>query len=92
MGGQSAWKMATAVLSLMVLASALSVVYVKHQSRQLFIQLQGLNSQRDELEVDWWRLQLEEGYWSTHARIDQKARESLGMRIPQPADVTIVNE
>ena len=51
MGGQSAWKMATAVLSLMVLASALSVVYVKHQSRQLFIQLQGLNSQRDELEV-----------------------------------------
>jgi len=92
MDGPAVWKVTTAILSLAVLVSALAVVYVKHESRQLFIQLQGLNSQRDELEVDWWRLQLEEGYWSTHARIDQKARESLGMRIPQPADVTIVNE
>jgi len=82
----------TGLLAALVLISALGAVYVKHQSRRLFTELQSLHSMRDELDVDWWRLQLEESYWSTHARIDLEARESLGMRIPQPSDVTIVNE
>jgi len=85
-------RLTAGLLAVLVLLSALAVVYVKHQSRRLFTELQGLHSVRDELDVDWWRLQLEESYWSTHARIDLEARESLGMRIPQPADVTIVNE
>ena len=78
-------------LLLMTLFSSLGVVYVTHESRRQFTLLQQLNSQRDELVVDWWRLQIEESYWSTHARIDREARERLGMHIPQPLDVIIVS-
>lgn len=79
-------------LLLLVVVSALSVVYVTHESRRMFTRLQQLNAQRDELVVDWWRLQIEESYWSTHARIDREARERLGMHIPQPSDVIIVGQ
>ena len=79
-------------LLVMTLLSSLAVVYVTHESRRQFTLLQQLNSQRDELVVDWWRLQIEERYWSTHARIDREARERLGMHIPQPLDVIIVSQ
>ncbi|MCW8846359.1 MAG: cell division protein FtsL [Gammaproteobacteria bacterium] len=79
-------------LLLLTLLSSLAVVYTTHESRRQFTHLQQLNSQRDELVVDWWRLQIEESYWSTHARIDREARERLGMHIPQPSDVFIVSQ
>jgi cell division protein FtsL len=79
-------------LLMMILLSSLAVVYTTHESRRQFTRLQQLNAERDELVVDWWRLQIEESYWSTHARIDREARERLGMRIPKPSDVFIVSQ
>jgi cell division protein FtsL len=79
-------------LLLLTLLSSLVVVYTTHEARRQFTHLQQLNSQRDELVVDWWRLQIEESYWSTHARIDREARVRLDMHIPQPSDVYIVSQ
>ncbi len=72
------------------IASALGVVYARHESRKAFIELQELFSQRDELDIDWDRLLIEQSTWATHARIEQIARERLNMRVPDPADVVIV--
>lgn len=80
------------ILGLMVsvLFSALSVVYTKHQSRKLFVELQTLNSERDQMSVEWGKLQLEQSTWATRGRVERLARNKLQMTIPSPDNVVIV--
>ena len=40
-------------LWMVLLASAVAVVWSTHETRSLFIQLQGLNSERDKLDIAW---------------------------------------
>ena len=68
-----------AVLVPVVLSSALGVVYAKHQSRKLFVQLNELQQQRDAMNVEWGQLQLELSTWATNGRIEQLARQRLRM-------------
>lgn len=85
------WRMLLpALLALLVLASAVAVVVTKHHSRRLFVELERLTVERDELNIDWGRLQLEQSTWSTHGRIEQVAHERLHMRLPGPAEIRIV--
>ncbi len=68
-----------AVLIPLVLGSALGVVYAKHQSRKLFVQLNEYQQQRDAMNVEWGQLQLELSTWATNGRIEQVARQRLRM-------------
>ena len=81
---------ATGLLALAVFASALAVVYAKHENRRLFVELQGLQTTRDEMNVEWGQLQLEQSTLATHARIDAAARTQLDMIAPAPDTVVIV--
>ena len=78
------------VLLLVVMASALGVVYSKHQSRRLFVELQALNSGRDALDIDWGRLQLEQSTLATPIRIENMARQRLGMFVPAADRIKII--
>ena len=49
----------TLIVGLLLVATALGVVWSRHQSRKVFVELQRLEYQRDELNVEWGRLQLE---------------------------------
>jgi len=80
----------TGLLALAVFASALAVVYAKHENRRLFVELQGLQTARDEMNVEWGQLQLEQSTLATHARIDAAARTQLDMIAPAPDTVVIV--
>lgn len=71
--------------------SAILVVVVKHESRKLFVELQGLERVRDELNVNWGRLKLESGYLAAHDRIRSVAQSHLGMDRPDPGQMAIVN-
>jgi len=80
----------TITLLAAVMFSAIGVVYSYHLSRTLFIELQRLQAQRDNLNQDWGRLQLEQSTWATHARIEGIARKQLGMSQPNFGDVVVV--
>jgi len=85
------------VLSIMILlivtfVSAISVVYVKHYNRKLFVELQQLEKQRDEMEVEWGQLQLEQNTWATHARIERIATEKLQMVTPGSTDIIYIKQ
>ncbi len=73
-----------------VLGSALGVVYAKHQTRKLFVELQGMQKVQDDLQIDWGRLQLEQATWATHGRIESVARERLDMHTPTADDVVVI--
>ena len=73
-----------------VLASAVTAVYARHEARNLFVELERLNSERDHLNIEWGRLRLEQSTWATHARVEALAREELRMKIPQATEVVLV--
>lgn len=79
-----------AALALGVMLSALAVVYTKHHSRQLFIELEALKSQRDDLNIEWNRLMLEQATWATPTRIEAIARDRLQMTLPPAEKIVIV--
>ena len=78
------------LLGLVVLASAIGVVFSTHESRKQFVALQALQKERDEMNIQWGRLQLEQSTWATHARIEQVASDKLEMIIPPAGAVVIV--
>jgi cell division protein FtsL len=78
------------VLWLAVLGSAMQVIYARHKARDMFVHLEKLNAERDSLEMEWGRLQLEQSYWSSHAFVERVANAKLQMSLPQTRDVRIV--
>ena len=74
-----------------VLSSAISVVNAKHQARKAFVELQALQKLRDEMQVNWGRLQLEQAAWSTHGRVEQIASSRLEMVMPAEDSVKVIN-
>lgn len=78
------------LLVFVVVGSALAVVYTKHESRKLFIELQVLKKEQDKMDIEWGRLQLEQSAWATHGRVEKIARKRLGMHMPSADEVVIV--
>jgi cell division protein FtsL len=81
------------VLVVLVLASILSaigVVHARHRHRQLFVELSRLEKARDELNIEFGRLQLEQATWAESNRVDQLARSKLGMKFPETGEIVVV--
>lgn len=79
------------LLAAAVMLSALAVVYTKHHSRQLFIELEALKAQRDSMDIEWNRLLLEQATWATPTRVEIIARDRLQMTLPAPEQIVIVD-
>ena len=78
------------VLSVAVIASAIGVVWSRHQHRQAYIALSTLENERDELNIEFGRLQLEQATWSEANRIEQVAGARIGMRFPTDEDIVVL--
>jgi len=63
-------------------SSAISIIFIKHESRELFIELEGLKQARDELNIQWSDLKSQENRWANPVRIEQLAKENLEMHKP----------
>lgn len=79
-----------AVLFALIFATALNVVLTRYETRSLFIELQGLRKQKDELDREWGQLLLEQGTWGAHGRVEDIARSKLGMTVPPQAQIVRV--
>ena len=75
----------------LVLTSALGVVWTRHESRVLFVQLTGLQNQRDELNIEYGRLELEQATLAEPRRVDEESRGKLGMVAPPAQDIQLVH-
>lgn len=75
------------VLLMLVLVSALAAVTTSHRARKLFIEFEREQQRMRALEVEWGQLQLEQSTWATHARVEQIARDKLGMHAPRAGQI-----
>lgn len=82
---------ALAGMLLLVIISACGLVYVRHQHRLVFVDLQALLQQRDQLNTEWGQLLLEQSTFSFHHYVNTTARKRLGMRPPAPEEVVVLD-
>lgn len=80
----------TAVLVSAIFLSAIQVVLHQHQARKVFVEVQVLERERDRLNEEWGRLQLEQSTWATDARVEEIARTRLHMLEPEGSAVVLV--
>ncbi|HVW68678.1 MAG TPA: cell division protein FtsL [Steroidobacteraceae bacterium] len=72
------------------LGSAAGAIYCKHRAREMFVELERLNARRDNLEIEWGQLQLEQSAWSTQAFVERVANTKLHMAMPPPKEIEVV--
>ncbi|HXN79919.1 MAG TPA: cell division protein FtsL [Steroidobacteraceae bacterium] len=78
------------ILWVAALGSAAGAIWCKHRAREMFIQLESLNARRDNLDIEWGQLQLEQSAWSTHAFVERVASARLHMAMPPPKEIEII--
>lgn len=76
--------------ALLALVSALVTVYLTHQHRELMVEREQLLQERDELDVEWRHLVVEQTALTEHSRIEELARRELGMQRPDEAQEVLV--
>ena len=81
---------AITMLLLAIVSSGIAVVYARQQHRQAYIELNRLLTQRDEVNLEFSRLQLEQATWAETNRIEQVATQRLGMISPQGDSVVVL--
>jgi cell division protein FtsL len=78
------------VFAVICVVSAMALVYTRHESRKLFIELEQLTTARDELNIEWGQLQIEQSTWATHARIERVATEDLALARPLATEIFVI--
>lgn len=69
-------------LMLVVLVSALAVIYTTNYHRLTLSQLESAEQQSHQLQLEWGQLLLEQASLATPSRVEQLATEQLKMHLP----------
>ena len=72
----------SAFLFVLIFATAVHLVVVRYQHKQLYMELHSLRHQQDELEQERSQLLLEQGTAGAHLRVETIARTKLNMTPP----------
>ena len=78
------------VFAVVCVISAVALVYTKHESRKLFVELEQLTQERDALNIEWGQLQIEQSTWAQHARIEQVATDDLSLVRPETTEIFVI--
>ena len=86
-----AWVL-VAALAVLVVVSAVSVVYSTYQTRKLVAEFQQLQNLRNDMEVEWGQLLLEQSAWGSFNRVEKLASKRLKMIVPEPNQIVMVSQ
>ena len=78
------------LLYLVVLSSAISVILSSHHNRQQNIALEELMREKDDLDVEWRNLVLEQRALTEHNRIESLVKNKLEMHRPKADEEVVV--
>jgi len=78
------------VFAVVCVLTSMALVYTKHESRKLFVELEALTHDRDDLNIEWGQLQIEQSTWATHARIERVATDDLSLVRPEATEIYVI--
>ena len=82
------WYIRAFVLFTLVCISSVGIVYLEHQKRELFSDYQNLIKERDAIQVEWKKLQIQSSESSSGLRLENIARSKANMKI---LDADVIN-
>lgn len=77
--------------AVLAVASAVAVIHSVHTARLLVNELQGLHREGERLQVQWGQLLLEKSTSGSYARVEQRARDEVGMYLPSVQEIVVVS-
>ena len=80
----------TYFLVALVVVSSFAVIFMTHLNRQTTIAVEQLYVEKDELDIEWRNLQLEQNSLAEHSEIEFKADKMLHMHRPKPNNEIII--
>ncbi len=87
------YKASSVIILLAIAASLAYLSYLRHEKRILFTESQNLIRERDRLEIDWSRLLSEKIVYNSLPRVEEHAREHLGLINPDyESTMLVINE
>ena len=78
------------LLLALLVACAIGVIAAQHHARRAFIDLESEQAGSKKLQEEYTQLQLEQGTWGTHKRVESIASKALGMKLPDAASTTVL--
>lgn len=78
------------LLYLMVMGSGMAVILSTHHNRQQVIALEDLMEEKDQLDVEWRNLVLEQRALTEHNRIEALVQKQLNMHRPTAEQEVVV--
>ncbi len=78
------------LLFLAVLVSSALVILSAHHNRQMSIDFERLMQEKDQLDVEWRNLVLEQSALTEHNRIESLVKKQLDMHRPKPHEEVVV--
>ncbi|MBV1920889.1 MAG: cell division protein FtsL [Pseudomonadales bacterium] len=88
---QRSWFL-VATIALLVVLSAISVIYSTYSTRKLVAEFQQLQNMRNDMEVEWGQLLLEQSTWGSFNRVERLASKRLKMIVPEPNKIVMVSQ
>ncbi|MFL9924752.1 cell division protein FtsL [Herbaspirillum lusitanum] len=79
------------LLTVLLVACALSVVNAQYKARSLFIELERAQTAARQLDIDWAQLQLDQSTLGKNSRIEALARRDLNMEALTAARTQYLN-
>jgi cell division protein FtsL len=78
------------VLLVVLMASALAVIYCKNTSRSIFIEIERHEQALDQYEVEWGQMQLELSTLAEQNRVEAIAKQRLKLVMPPRENIIYI--
>jgi cell division protein FtsL len=82
----------TYMLIFVCLASVIAVIWVRHENREVFVELQALYHHRDNLNIEWRNLLTERTSLTRHDQLENWAQTNVKMQAPEEQLVLLLEK
>lgn len=83
---------AVVLLMLLLFVTSIANIYTRHQHRLEYVRFSNAVIERDELNIEWNQLLVEESLWSFPHRVEKDATRALAMKMPSAKDIVLLGE
>lgn len=88
---ENKWYIRTFLLFTLVCISGVGIVYLEHQKRELFSDYQNLIKERDAVQIEWKKLQIQSSESFSGLRLEKIARSKANMKTLDAGAINIID-
>ncbi len=82
----------TYMLVFVCLASVIAIIWVRHENREVFVELQALYHHRDDLNIEWRNLLTERTSLTRYDQLENWAQTNVKMQAPEERLVLLLDK